>query len=64
MPVKTAVWDSAELLRDKEEIAAYLEAALEEAFEMRDPSAFGRALGVVARSQGIRKITQEAGERR
>ncbi|MEA2758474.1 MAG: hypothetical protein QOH65_1087 [Methylobacteriaceae bacterium] len=31
---------------------------------MRNPSAFDRALGVVARSQGIRKITQEPGERR
>jgi probable addiction module antidote protein len=64
MPAKTAVWDSAELLRDKEDIAAYLDAALEEAFETNDPSAFNRALGVVARSQGIRKIAQEVSEKR
>jgi probable addiction module antidote protein len=64
MPPKAAIWDSAELLRDKEDIAAYLDAALEEAFEMDDPSAFNRALGVVARSQGIRKIAQETGHGR
>ena len=61
MPAKTAVWDSAELLRDKEDIAAYLDAALEEAFETKDPAAFNRALGVVARSQGVRRIAQETG---
>jgi probable addiction module antidote protein len=64
MPAKTAVWDSAELLRDKEDIAAYLDAALEEAFETNDPAAFNRALGVVARSQGVRRIAQETGHGR
>jgi hypothetical protein len=37
MCAKTAVWDSAELLRNKEDIAAYLDPALEEAFETTDP---------------------------
>lgn len=64
MPAKTALWDSAELLRDREDIAAYLDAALEEAFETKDVSAFNRALGVVARSHGIRKIAQESGHGR
>src|SRR3978361_2393301 len=64
MPAKTAVWDCAELPRDKEDIAAYLDAALEEAFETNDPAAFNRALGVVARSQGVRRIAQETGHGR
>jgi len=64
MPAKTALWDSAELLRDREDIAAYLDAALEEAFETKDVSVFNRALGVVARSHGMRKIAQESGQGR
>lgn len=64
MPTKTTVWDSTELLRDREDIAAYLDAALEEAFETKDVSAFNRALGAVARSQGIRKIAEETGHGR
>jgi probable addiction module antidote protein len=61
MVTKTLPWNSAELLRDKDDIAAYLEAALEEAFATRDVSAFTRALEVVAKSHGMKKIADEAG---
>ena len=61
MVTKTLPWNSAELLRDKDDIAAYLEAALEEAFETNDVSAFTRALEVVAKSHGMKKIADEAG---
>lgn len=47
MVTKTIPWNS-ELLRDKEDIAAYLDAAFEEAFELNDVSAFTRALEAVA----------------
>lgn len=61
MVTKTLAWNSAELLRDKDEIAAYLDAALEEAFETNDVSAFTRALEVVAKSHGMKKIADESG---
>jgi probable addiction module antidote protein len=60
MVTKTIPWNS-ELLRDKEDIAAYLDAAFEEAFELNDVSAFTRALEAVAKSQGIKRIAEETG---
>ncbi|HEY3718724.1 MAG TPA: hypothetical protein VGL41_01140, partial [Roseiarcus sp.] len=42
---ETSLWDSAELLATPEDIAAYVEAALEDG----DPSVITHALGVVAR---------------
>lgn len=48
--IQTYIWDAAEHLETKEDIAAYLEAALEDG----DPSLVVAALGDIARSKGIR----------
>jgi probable addiction module antidote protein len=61
MVTKTIPWNSGELLRDKDDIAAYLDAALEEAFETNDVSAFTRALDTVAKSHGMKRIAEETG---
>jgi probable addiction module antidote protein len=55
--VQTHVWDAADHLETKEDIAAYLEAALEEG----DPSLVVAALGDIARSKGMTQIAREAG---
>ena len=57
MATKTTLWDSAAVLRSDAEVAAYIEAALEE----NDPALFAHALGVVARSRGMADVAQEAG---
>ena len=55
--IETKPWDTAEQLDTPEEVAAYLEAALEE----DDAAFFTHALGVVARANGMSKIAAEAG---
>lgn len=50
-------WDAAEHLETKEDIAAYLEAALEE----DDPSLIVAVLGDIARSRGMTHIARETG---
>ena len=57
MPDKTLPWDSAGLLRSNEEIAAYIDAALEE----DDPTLLSHALGVVARAKGMADLAKETG---
>jgi probable addiction module antidote protein len=47
--IQTYPWDAADHLKTKENIAAYLEAALEEG----DPSLVGAALGDIARRTGL-----------
>lgn len=54
MPLKTALWDSAEYLRTEEERAGYLAACIEEAPD--DPAVFAHALGVVARSRNMSRL--------
>ena len=54
---KTRVWDAADHLESVEEMAAYLEAALEEG----DPALFAAALGDVARAKGMSRIASAAG---
>jgi probable addiction module antidote protein len=54
---QTHVWDAADHLETKEDIAAYLEAALEEG----DPSLVVAALGDIARSKGMTQIARETG---
>lgn len=54
---KTRTWDAAEYLKSEEDMAAYLEAALEE----QDPALFAAALGDVARAKGMSQIAREAG---
>ena len=57
MSIKTTAWDSAAHLRSDEEIAAYMEAALEEG----DTAFIAYALGVVARAKGMTQVAQDAG---
>ncbi len=55
--LKTTRWDSAEHLRNDEEIAAYMEAALEQG----DPALIAHALGTVARARGMTQIARDTG---
>jgi probable addiction module antidote protein len=54
---KTTPWDPAEHLKTEEDMAAYLEAALEE----EDPSLIAAALGDIARAKGMTQVAREAG---
>ena len=54
---KTHTWDAVAYLETEEDMAAYLEAALEE----DDPQLFAAALGDVARAKGMTLIAREAG---
>ncbi len=57
--VKTSTYDVAEHLRTPEEMAAYLDAWLEEAPD--DISGIARALGEIARAKGMSQVAQDAG---
>ena len=61
---KTTVkeWDSAARLRDNEDIAAYMDAAIAEAGD--DPRFIAHALGVVARARGMTQLARETGIKR
>ena len=54
---KTRPWDVAEHLENAEDMAAYLEAALEEG----DPALVAAAMGDIARAKGITQIARETG---
>ncbi len=54
---KTRPWDVVEHLETEEDMAAYLEAALDEG----DPALVAAALGDIARAKGMAKIAREAG---
>jgi probable addiction module antidote protein len=54
---KTSVWDPAEHLESEEDMAVYLEAALEEG----EPALVAAALGDIARARGMAQIAKEAG---
>jgi probable addiction module antidote protein len=54
---RTKSWDAAEHLKSDKEIAAYLEAALEDG----DPVLVAAALGDIARAKGMTEIAREAG---
>ncbi len=56
---RTTPYDVAEHLRTPEEIAAYLDAWLEEAPE--DSAGIARALGDIARAKGMSQVAKEAG---
>jgi probable addiction module antidote protein len=53
----TTPWDPAEHLETEEDMAAYLEAALEEG----DPALIAAALGDIARAKGMTQVAREAG---
>jgi probable addiction module antidote protein len=57
MPLKTTRWDAADYLETKEDIAAYLDAVLEDG----DPELLKAALGDIARSKGMTDIAKAAG---
>ena len=57
--VKTAPWDAADLLDSPEAIAAYLDAAVEEAQD--DPSFLLTALDTVARAGNFSELAREIG---
>jgi len=54
---KTRPWDAAEHLETAEDMAAYLEAALEEG----DRALVAAAMGDIARAKGITQIARETG---
>lgn len=56
---KTVPYDVAEQLRTPEEMAAYLDAWLDEAPD--DASGIARALGDIARAKGMSQVAKEAG---
>ena len=55
----TTRYDVAEHLRSPEEMAAYLEACMEEAHG--DAAFIARALGNIARAKGISQVARDAG---
>ncbi len=57
---KTKRYDAAEYLKTTEDMAAYLEAALEDG----EPAVVVQALGVIARARGMSQIARDTGLRR
>jgi probable addiction module antidote protein len=55
--IVTKRWDAAEHLGTEVEIAAYLDAALEDG----DPALVAAALGDIARAQGMARIARKSG---
>ena len=55
--IKTQEWDAANYLETREDMATYLEAALEDG----DSSVITAALGDIARSKGMSEIARETG---
>ena len=55
--IQTTSWDAADHLKTKEDVVAYLEAALEDG----EPSLVMAALGDISRSQGMSQIASETG---
>ena len=56
---KTLPYDVAEYLRTPAEMAAYLDAWLEDAPD--DPAGIARALGDIARAKGMSQVAKDAG---
>ena len=54
---KTKPWDAAEHLETEEDMALYLEAALQDG----DPALVAAALGDIARAKGMSEIARETG---
>ena len=54
---QTRTWDAVEHLETDEDMAAYLEAALEDG----DPKLVAAALGDIARAKGMSQIARDAG---
>lgn len=52
-------WDAADYLKSEEDMAAYLQACIEEAAD--DPAFIAAALGDVARARGMVQLAKETG---
>ena len=59
MALKTTRWNSADYLKTERDIAAYLEACVEEAGD--DPAFLAHALGVVARARNMSQLARDSG---
>ena len=59
MKTTTTLYDVAEYLRTPEEMAAYLEACIEEADG--DAAFIAKALGDIARAQGMTQVARDSG---
>ena len=59
MSINTTRWDSAEYLKNEEDMQLYLEACLEEAGD--DPSFIIHALGVIARAKNMSQLARDTG---
>ena len=57
--IKLSKWDSAEYLKTDEDMAAYLEACLDEAGD--DAAFITKAVGTIARAKGMTQLAKEAG---
>jgi probable addiction module antidote protein len=55
--MQTRPWDAAERLESEEDMAAYLEAALEDG----DPVVVAAALGDIARAKGMSQLARDTG---
>ncbi len=57
MTVKTRLWDVAEHLETPDDVAAYLEAVLDDG----DPHLIAAAIGDVARARGMSQLSRDTG---
>lgn len=55
--IKTTPWDASEHLKTEEDMAAYLEAAIEDG----DPAVISAAIGDIARAKGMSQIASKTG---
>ncbi|HRH82406.1 MAG TPA: putative addiction module antidote protein [Thiobacillaceae bacterium] len=59
MALKLRKWDSAEHLKTKEDMAAYLEACMEEAGD--DAAFIAKAIGNIKKARGIIQLARDSG---
>lgn len=59
MALKLRKWDSAEHLKTEEDMAAYLEACIEEAGD--DAAFIAKAIGNIARAKGMSQLAKDTG---
>lgn len=55
--IKTQVYDTANFLRDEEDITTYLQVVLEDG----DPALLAAALGSIARARGMAQLAKDTG---
>jgi probable addiction module antidote protein len=59
--IKVRPFDAAAYIETPKDVALFLEAAFEEAFEGDDPTIVAAALGSIARSKGMAAIAEQTG---